>query len=168
MLRELRIRNFAIIDEVVLQFGTGLYVLTGETGAGKSILVDAIELLLGGRGDSNVIRAGEETASVEGEFSLEEGILAQIKAVLEPEGLWEEGDSLTLAREMRREGRNIVRINGRNADRRRAPRSVMRPFARTIGIPARAAESHRFGQISSSTRRMHRGRRRRKTRSTRK
>ena len=113
MLRELRIRNFAIIDEVVLQFGTGLYVLTGETGAGKSILVDAIELLLGGRGDSNVIRAGEETASVEGEFSLEEGILAQIKAVLEPEGLWEEGDSLTLAREMRREGRNIVRINGR-------------------------------------------------------
>jgi DNA repair protein RecN (Recombination protein N) len=113
MLQELRIRNFAIIDEVVLQFGTGLYVLTGETGAGKSIIVDAIEMLLGGRADSNVIRAGEETASVEGIFSLEEGTLADLRALLEPEGLWEEGNVLTLAREMRREGRNIVRINGR-------------------------------------------------------
>jgi DNA repair protein RecN (Recombination protein N) len=113
MLRELRIRNFAIIDELVLQFEQGLFVLTGETGAGKSIIVDAIELLLGGRGDSTVIRAGEETASVEGEFSLEEGSLAEIKAILEPEGLWEGGASLTLGREVRREGRNIVRINGR-------------------------------------------------------
>jgi DNA repair ATPase RecN len=86
MLRELRIRNFAIIEEVVLNFGTGLFVLTGETGAGKSIIVDAIELLLGGRGDTNVIRAGEDTASVEGDFQLEEEILAEVRAVLEPEG----------------------------------------------------------------------------------
>jgi DNA repair protein RecN (Recombination protein N) len=113
MLRELRIRNFAIIDELVLQFGTGLFVLTGETGAGKSIIVDAIELLLGGRGDSNVIRAGEETASVEGDFLLEEGSLDDIRSLLEPEGLWEGGNSLSLGREVRREGRNIVRINGR-------------------------------------------------------
>lgn len=113
MLRELRIRNFAIIEEVVLNFGTGLFVLTGETGAGKSIIVDAIELLLGGRGDTNVIRAGEETASVEGDFQLEEEILAEVRAVLEPEGLWEGGNSLLIGREVRREGRNIVRVNGR-------------------------------------------------------
>jgi DNA repair protein RecN (Recombination protein N) len=113
MLRELHIRNFAIIEEISLRFEAGLFVLTGETGAGKSIIVDAIELLLGGRGDSDVIRAGEETASVEGEFSLEEGTLAEIRGILEPEGLWEEGDTITLAREVRREGRNIVRVNGR-------------------------------------------------------
>jgi DNA repair protein RecN (Recombination protein N) len=113
MLRELRIRNFAIIEEVVLNFGTGLFVLTGETGAGKSIIVDAIELLLGGRGDTNVIRAGEDTASVEGDFQLEEEVLTEVRAVLEPEGLWEGGNSLLLGREVRREGRNVVRVNGR-------------------------------------------------------
>jgi DNA repair protein RecN (Recombination protein N) len=113
MLRELRIRNFAIIDELDLRFEQGLFVLTGETGAGKSIIVDAIELLLGGRGDTGVIRTGEETASVEGEFSLNEAALADVRGLLEPEGLWEEGTTLTLAREVRREGRNIVRVNGR-------------------------------------------------------
>lgn len=113
MLRELRIRNFAIIDEIVLHFEPGLVVLTGETGAGKSIIVDAIEMLLGGRGDANVIRAGEEIASVEGEFSLEEGTREEIRGILEAEGLWEGETSITLGREVRREGRNIVRVNGR-------------------------------------------------------
>jgi DNA repair protein RecN (Recombination protein N) len=113
MLRELHIRNFAIIEELTLRFEPGLFVLTGETGAGKSILVDAIELLLGGRGDSNVIRAGEDAASVEGEFSLEEGVAPEVRGILDPEGLWEGEQSLTLGREVRREGRNIVRINGR-------------------------------------------------------
>jgi DNA repair protein RecN (Recombination protein N) len=113
MLRELRLRNFAIIDELDLRFEQGLFVLTGETGAGKSIIVDAIELLLGGRGDTGVIRSGEEIASVEGEFSLNEASLADVRGILEPEGLWEEGTTLTLAREVRREGRNIVRVNGR-------------------------------------------------------
>jgi DNA repair protein RecN (Recombination protein N) len=113
MLRELRIRNFAIIEELDLRFEPGLFVLTGETGAGKSIIVDAIEMLLGGRGDSNVIRSGEETASVEGEFTLENGTLAEIRGILEAEGLWEGENTLTLGREVRREGRNIVRVNGR-------------------------------------------------------
>jgi DNA repair protein RecN (Recombination protein N) len=116
MLRELRIHNFAIIDELVLRFGPGLFVLTGETGAGKSIIVDAIELLLGGRGDSNVIRSGEETASVEGEFDLEDGNRAEIRGILEAEGLWDGENILTLGREVRREGRNIVRVNGRTVN----------------------------------------------------
>jgi DNA repair protein RecN (Recombination protein N) len=113
MLRELRIRNFAIIGELTLRFEQGLFVLTGETGAGKSIIVDAIELLLGGRGDTSVVRSGEESASVEGEFSLDDASAAEVRALLEPEGLWEGGASLTLGREVRREGRNIVRVNGR-------------------------------------------------------
>ncbi len=116
MLQELRIRNFAIIEEVVLRFEPGLFVLTGETGAGKSIIVDAIELLLGGRGDSNVVRSGEETASVEGDFLLESDALAAVQPILEREGLWDGEPLLTLGREVRREGRNIARVNGRTVN----------------------------------------------------
>lgn len=116
MLQELRIRNFAIIEEVALDFGPGLFVLTGETGAGKSIIVDAIELLLGGRADSNVIRSGEETASVEGDFVLENDALAEVRPILEREGLWDGETLLTLGREVRREGRNIARVNGRTVN----------------------------------------------------
>jgi DNA repair protein RecN (Recombination protein N) len=116
MLLELRIRNFAIIEEVVLGFEPGLFVLTGETGAGKSIIVDAIEMLLGGRGDSNVIRSGEETASVEGDFVLENDALAEVRPILEREGLWDGETLLTLGREVRREGRNIARVNGRTVN----------------------------------------------------
>jgi DNA repair protein RecN (Recombination protein N) len=116
MLQELRIRNFAIIEEVVLGFEPGLFVLTGETGAGKSIIVDAIEMLLGGRGDSNVIRSGEETASVEGDFVLENDALAEVRPILEREGLWDGETLLTLGREVRREGRNIARVNGRTVN----------------------------------------------------
>jgi DNA repair protein RecN (Recombination protein N) len=116
MLQELRIRNFAIIEEVVLRFEPGLFVLTGETGAGKSIIVDAIEMLLGGRGDSNVVRSGEETASVEGDFLLESDALAAVQPILEREGLWDGEALLTLGREVRREGRNIARVNGRTVN----------------------------------------------------
>ncbi len=116
MLRELRIRNFAIIEELLLRFDPGLLVFTGETGAGKSIIVDAIELLLGGRGDSTVIRAGEEAASVEGEFSLAADCDPEAREILEREGLWEDESVLTLAREVRKEGRNIARVNGRTVN----------------------------------------------------
>ncbi len=116
MLKELRIRNFAIIEEIVLVFEPGLFVLTGETGAGKSIIVDAIEMLLGGRGDSNVIRSGEETASVEGDFVLDEDALAEAQPILDREGLWDGEALVSLGREVRREGRNIARVNGRTVN----------------------------------------------------
>jgi len=116
MLQELRIRNFAIIEEITLHFEPGLFVLTGETGAGKSIIVDAIEMLLGGRGDSTIVRTGEETASVEGDFILEEDILEDVRPILEREGLWDGEPILTLGREVRREGRNIARVNGRTVN----------------------------------------------------
>lgn len=116
MLQELRIHNFAIIEAIVLRFEPGLFVLTGETGAGKSIIVDAIEMLLGGRGDSNVVRSGEETASVEGDFLLDNDALEEAQPILEREGLWDGETLLTLGREVRREGRNIARVNGRTVN----------------------------------------------------
>src|SRR4030042_857231 len=72
MLTELNIKNFAIIDQLHVEFGPALNVLTGETGAGKSILVDAINLLLGSRASPEMIRTGQEEASVEAFFELEE------------------------------------------------------------------------------------------------
>ena len=112
MLIELRIQNFAIIDNLELELGDGLTILTGETGAGKSILFDAVETLLGVRADATVIRHGEERAIVEGVFSLEGESRDLIKALMAEEDLVEEGDFLTISREFRRNGRNSVRING--------------------------------------------------------
>jgi DNA repair protein RecN (Recombination protein N) len=72
LLAELSIRNFAIIEEISLSFQKGLTVLTGETGAGKSIIIDAIGLLLGGRGSSEFVRFGMDKAEVEGLFLIED------------------------------------------------------------------------------------------------
>ncbi len=113
MLTELHVRNFAIIDELTLQLGPGFNVLTGETGAGKSIIVDAVSLLLGGRADSTMIRSDADYALVEGIFTLDASIRTQIDPILEEHGLESEGDTLLLAREVRREQRNICRVNGR-------------------------------------------------------
>ncbi|MFQ6101785.1 MAG: DNA repair protein RecN [Anaerolineae bacterium] len=114
MLTELRIHDFAIIDELQLTFAPGFSVLTGETGAGKSIIIDAVELALGGRADSTVVRAGADRTIVEAAFWLESGQRAAIDPVLEREGL--EGDDpnlLLLGREVRLSGRNVCRVNGR-------------------------------------------------------
>ncbi len=72
MLMELSIKNFAIISSLTIPFEKGLTVLTGETGAGKSIIIDAIGLLLGGRGSTEFVRYGEKRAEIEGLFSLED------------------------------------------------------------------------------------------------
>lgn len=114
MLTELRIQNFAIIDQLELTFGAGLNVITGETGAGKSIIVDAVELLLGGKSDPTFIRAGAEKAVIEGVFDLNERAQALIVPVLQREDLLD-GDSapeITIGREVRSNGRSSARING--------------------------------------------------------
>ncbi len=114
MLLELRIRDFAIIDALDLRFSPGLIVLTGETGAGKSIIVDAVELVLGEWADSTVVRTGAERSLVEAVFRLAPDQRARIDAVLKREGL--EGDAadlLLLGREVRLNRRNICRVNGR-------------------------------------------------------
>jgi len=114
MLAELHIENFAIIEELHLRFGPGFNVLTGETGAGKSIIVDAVSTLLGGRAETGVIRSGADEARVEGIFLLNKAMQEAILPILRRDGLeGEDEETLILAREIRRGGRSICRVNGR-------------------------------------------------------
>ena len=113
MLTELRIQNFAIIDRLDLKPGAGLIILTGETGAGKSIILDAVEMLVGGRADATVIRTDADAALVEGVFHLAGPEKDAVNAVLKREDLLDDPDYVTLSREVRREGRNVARLNGR-------------------------------------------------------
>ncbi len=113
MLNEINISNFAIIEQLNLKFHRGFNVLTGETGAGKSIIIDAVGTLLGGRAQSEFIRAGTDQTRVEGVFSLEPAARGNIFPILDEVGIEREDDSLIVAREINREGRNVCRINGR-------------------------------------------------------
>ena len=113
MLTELRIQNFAIIDRLDLKPGPGLIILTGETGAGKSIILDAVDMLVGGRADATVIRTDADAALVEGVFHLAGPERDAVHAVLKREDLLDDPDYVTLSREVRREGRNVARLNGR-------------------------------------------------------
>lgn len=116
MLTELHIRNFAIIDDLQLTFGPGLNILTGETGAGKSIIIDALGMLLGDRATADWVRAGSELAQIDATFQVAEGeILAELCPILEENGLDEPDNPnwVALSREVRRNGRNICRVNGR-------------------------------------------------------
>jgi DNA repair protein RecN (Recombination protein N) len=113
MLTELRIQNFAIIDKLELKPGEGLIILTGETGAGKSIILDAVEMLVGGRADATVVRTDADAALVEGVFALRGPEKDAVNAVLTREDLLDDPQYVTLTREVRREGRNVARVNGR-------------------------------------------------------
>ena len=113
MLLELTIQNIAIIDRQTLQLGAGLTVLTGETGAGKSILLDALSLVLGARADPDLIRAGEESARVEAVFELKGPADPALATLLEEHGLELEEDLLVLSRDIQRTGRGLARANGR-------------------------------------------------------
>src|SRR6478672_3716845 len=108
MLAALRIANFAVIEEVEVSFGPGLTVMTGETGAGKSILVDALGLLLGGRAEVEVIRAGAEEAAVEGLFECTEALGARLSEL----GLPDLGDQVGIRRVVGRSGRGKAYVNG--------------------------------------------------------
>ena len=108
MLTDLTIKNFAIIDQLHAQFGPGLNALTGETGAGKSILVDAINLLLGSRASAEMIRTGQDEASVEAYFDLEDG---KNLPVLQNLGL-EESEGLLIRRLIHRSGKSRAFLNG--------------------------------------------------------
>ncbi len=116
MLTELRIQNFAIIDKLELKFGPGLIILTGETGAGKSIILDAVTMLIGGRAETTVIRAEAEQAFVEGIFSLKGPEKEALHEILKREDLLDDENYVTLTREVRREGRSVARVNGRTVN----------------------------------------------------
>lgn len=113
MIKELRIENFAIIDKLELNFSKGLTTFTGETGAGKSILLDAIEALIGGRAENTMIRSNADRANLEVLFTIPIHHKHQILRLLDAEGLLENEDEVLFNREIRREGRNIARLNGR-------------------------------------------------------
>jgi DNA repair protein RecN (Recombination protein N) len=115
LLTYLTIRNFAIIDQLELSPSTGFNALTGETGAGKSIIIDAVSTLLGGRAETDQIRAGTEQAFIEGVFSPPQALYEEsVLPLLQEHGLADhDRDALILTREINRGGRNICRVNGR-------------------------------------------------------
>ena len=112
MLQELAIHDFAIIDNLALSFQSGMTALTGETGAGKSIIIDAVGLLAGGRGSVDFIRTGASKASLEGLFDAQANPLTEAKlqafGVMDPD----QNDTVLLQRELFRSGRNVCRVNG--------------------------------------------------------
>ncbi|KHD45206.1 DNA repair protein RecN [Streptococcus hongkongensis] len=109
MLLEISIKNFAIIEEISLTFENGMTVLTGETGAGKSIIIDAMNMMLGARASTEVIRHGQKKAEIEGFFSLEKN--AELQLLLEENGL-DGQEELIIRREIFANGRSVSRING--------------------------------------------------------
>ncbi len=110
MLKRLLIRSFALVDEVVLELDEGMTVLTGETGAGKSIIVDAVSFLLGARADREIIRSGCERTYVEGIFGI--GPHPAARVFLNEQRFAPEGEELTLSRELTASGRSTCRISG--------------------------------------------------------
>ncbi|MGL4521886.1 MAG: DNA repair protein RecN [Bacilli bacterium] len=111
MLAELSISNFAIIDRLNISFSTGLTVLTGETGAGKSIIIDAIGLLVGGRASSEWVRHGAKKAEIEGLFYCDHN--KRLHAMLEEHGLYTGDETIILKREIAATGKNVCRVNGK-------------------------------------------------------
>ncbi|HYY57219.1 MAG TPA: AAA family ATPase, partial [Pyrinomonadaceae bacterium] len=111
MLKSLNISDFAVIRQLRIEFGRGLNLLTGETGSGKSIIVDALGLLLGNRASAEQVRTGEEVARVEGVFELpeeKEKVLLESLATL---GVTVEDEELLIRREINARGRSRVFVN---------------------------------------------------------
>ena len=113
MLRLLSITNFATIERLEIELASGFSVLTGETGAGKSIIVDALGLLLGGRSDVGMVRSGARQSRVEGIFLVGGDIAQRINVVLDEYDINVGEEEIILAREVNLEGRNTCRVNGR-------------------------------------------------------
>ncbi|MCH7321875.1 DNA repair protein RecN [Solibacillus sp. MA9] len=126
MLKELSIRNFAIIDDLTVSFSEGLTVLTGETGAGKSIIIDAVHILAGGRGSTEFIRHGEKKAELGGHFEISSE-KHPIYLKLEEHGIEAEEGSIILRRDLNESGKSICRVNGKLV-----PLSVLREIGGSL------------------------------------
>ncbi|MFC4680530.1 DNA repair protein RecN [Exiguobacterium aestuarii] len=125
MLAELSIKQFAIIDELNIPFNRGMTVLTGETGAGKSILLDAIGLLVGGRGSSEFVRYGQDKAEIEGMFMVESD--HPVIEAAEQYGIEIEDGTVILRRDLHSSGKSVCRVNGKMM-----PLSTLREFGRLL------------------------------------
>lgn len=153
MLLELRAENYAVIDRSVAVFGPGLNLMTGETGAGKSILIDALQMLLGGKASSDVVRHGEEKAVLACVFELTPGA----EAVLEANGIDSDEDHVLLRREINASGKGRVFINNQPATvavlRQLAPElALVHSQGETLGSFDQAQQRtllDRFGEIST-------------------
>src|ERR1700761_4526256 len=132
MLLELRAENYAVIDHAVAEFGAGLNLLTGETGAGKSILIDALALLLGGKASSDLVRFGAEKAVVGCVFEVTPGA----EEILEKNGIDAEGDEILLRREIGANGKGRVFVNNQPA---------------TVGVLRQLAPELALGHAQSET-----------------
>ena len=110
MLQELAIKNFAIIDALTISFDGGMTVLTGETGAGKSIIIDAVGLLAGGRASSDLIRHGENKTVVQGLFEMPD--TPYLFDLMNDYGITPDRDQVVLQRELSNNGKNVTRVNG--------------------------------------------------------
>ena len=131
VLRRLAIKNLAIVEDLEIEFRPGLAVLTGETGAGKSILVDAVLLLAGGRGSSDLVRHGSERLVVAGEFEVDE----EVRAVLTEAGL-PFGDAILIKRELTPEGRGRAFVEDEPA----AIRTLVRLGERLVAVHGQNSE----------------------------
>ena len=109
MLLEISIKNFAIIEAISLNFEKGMTVLTGETGAGKSIIIDAMNMMLGARATTDVIRHGALKAEIEGLFSIENSL--PLQEIFDEQGI-DLGDEIIIRREILQNGRSVSRVNG--------------------------------------------------------
>jgi DNA repair protein RecN (Recombination protein N) len=132
VLRRLTIRNLAIVEDLDFELGPGLTVLTGETGAGKSILVDALALLVGGRGASDLVRQGADRLLVAGEFDADD----TFRELLEEAGLPSDGDSLLVRRELASDGRGRAFVEDQPA----AVRTLARLGERLVSIQGQSSE----------------------------
>jgi DNA repair protein RecN (Recombination protein N) len=165
MLSELRIRDYAVVDDLTLSLGPGLNVLTGETGAGKSIIVGALSLLLGERASSSVVRTGAARATVEAVFEV--GGIPGFSERLDELGFRADEDVLILRREVASEGRNRAWVNGSPATagvvgelgsalvdlhgqhehqtllRQRDQRNILDAFAEAVDDASRVAKAYR-------------------------
>lgn len=110
MLLELYIKNFALIDEMRIEYEQGLNIITGETGSGKSIMIDALALVLGRKGSKSYVRTGQKKATIEANFYVSN---KEIIFFLEELGIEVENDQLTISREIFEDGRSVSRVNGR-------------------------------------------------------
>ena len=109
MLLEISIKNFAIIEAISLNFEKGMTVLTGETGAGKSIIIDAMNMMLGARATTDIIRHGAPKAEIEGLFSIENSL--PLQEIFDEQGI-DLGDEIIIRREILQNGRSVSRVNG--------------------------------------------------------
>src|SRR5258705_2659796 len=117
VLVELRLENYAVVDNLVVEFAPGLNLLTGETGAGKSILIDALALLLGDKASADVIRSGADKATISAVFEVESSAEKTVAQVLENNGIDadQEDESVILRREIASGGKGRVFVNNQPA-----------------------------------------------------